>query len=699
MIRTKLSYKILLGALLLVVTVSVAMTAVVSVLVIRQNKQVVHRSLEKALGITRDSVLGRQASLSGAIAHMTTANKLGDSVQFLKEYADSDLSLIGDSYTHIAGAITNAGIVDRLLCVRVYDQKGRLICFFEKLDQQDLRMGFVHKGGFHSRIFKDGDDFDAIPMTRSVSLPHMPAYFNPAAPLSANGGITVARGHISLKTMVPVYANVYNTNTGQDEPKQVGVVLAIKQLEMPFVRQMDRITGMKMNLFVKDQFSAGDVGEYTTVDLGNIPQNTEKEWRLEQQSFFFSDVTLGGSRFFQGLLPFYDGNARVGGLLILQPDTIVKANTRQMVTMISLVALGCVILIVPMAWIAAAGIVRPLAGIVDRLKDIAEGEGDLTTRLEVLSKDEIGQVAQWFNTFIDKIHELIRDVAENADYLDSSSTRLEELSQAMAREAARTSERANSVSAASEEMSASMNTVAGSMKQASGNMLTVSDATGEMTRTIAQISKNTVEARSITNEVVKKTGAASEQIGELGDAANEIGHVVETITDISNQVNLLALNATIEAARAGDAGKGFAVVANEIKELAAQTANASNEIKEKVANIRASTGRTVGQINDVALVVNKVNEIVLIIASAVEEQSVSTRRISDNMRQVTDSIADVNTNVSQGSAVSGEIARDITGVTRAAVEMRRNSETVDTRSKDLSHLAAQLMTLVKKFKI
>lgn len=699
MIRTRLRYKILLGALLLVFTVSVAITAVVSVLVTRQNKQAVHLSLDNALTVIRDSIAEHQASFAAAIQHMAAANKLGDDVKFLGEFADSDLSLTGNSYANIGKAITNAGLVDGLFSVRVYGQDGNLVCFFEKAEDQNRIMGFLHQGTFHSRRFKEGDDYEQIKLTQAPSMAGVSPQFDAPIPTAAGGGFSVAGGHVSLETLVPVYANVYNRETEQTEPKQFGFVRAVEQLEAGFVAQMGRITGMKMNLFVGDRFSAGNFSTYETVDLTQVPERADGAWDLKNQSFFFSDVGLDGSRYFQGLLPIYAGQNRVGGLLILQSDAVVKANTRQMMTMISLVALVCVILVIPLAWLAAARVVNPLVVIVDKLKDIAEGEGDLTTRLEVTSKDEIGQVAGWFNSFIDKIHELIREVAENANRLNRSSSTLEALSRTMADGASKTSERANSVSAASEEMSTSMNTVAGAMEQASGNMATVSGATGEMTQTITEISKNTVDAREITQEVVEKTRTASEQIGELGGAADEIGQVVDVITDISSQVNLLALNATIEAARAGEAGKGFAVVANEIKDLAGQTAGASNQIKEKVANIRASTGRTVEQIDDVSQVVNKVNEIVLIIASAVEEQSATTQSMAENIGQVSEGIEDVNTNISQSSAVSAEIARDISGVTQAATEMTQNSGTVDVRSKELSDLAEKLMTLVKKFKI
>ncbi len=697
----RLRYKILLGALLLVLTVSVAITMVVSVLVIQQNKDSVHSSLAKSLSVIQDLVAERQLAFAGAIQHMGAANKLGADVKFLMEFADSDLSMTGNSYANIGKAITNTGMVEGLRNVRVYSQEGDLVCFFEKTGEGKFLMGFLHRGSFHYRLFQQGDVYDQIKMIQSPSVREvsLPSTFAGPAPGDVTSGFTIAGGQISLETLVPVHANVYSRELEKSVPRQFGFVRAVMPLDQKFVDRMGRITGMQMNFFAGEDFAAGHVNQYEKADLKKIPETTEPGWQIQNQSLYFSEVTLDDTLYYQALLPFYENADRIGSLAVLQSDAIVKANARQMITMISLVALACVLLVIPVAWIASARVVNPLIRIVEKLKDIAEGEGDLTTRLEVTSKDEVGQVAQWFNTFINKIHALIQDVAVNAKTLNQNSTTLKELSETMAAGAEQTSDRANSVSAASEEMSVSMTSVAAAMAQSSASMATISDATGEMTQTITEISKNTTQARQITDQVVEKTRHASDRIGELGTAADEIGQVVETITDISGQVNLLALNATIEAARAGEAGKGFAVVANEIKGLASQTANASHDIKEKVINIRNSTQKTVAQIDEVSEVVNKVNEIVLIIATAVEEQSTTTRSMADNILQISEGVERINTNISQSNSVSAEIAQDITSVTEAAGEMSKNSTSVDTRSRELSDLAQTLMTLVKKFKI
>ncbi len=368
-----------------------------------------------------------------------------------------------------------------------------------------------------------------------------------------------------------------------------------------------------------------------------------------------------------------------------------KANL--VVTIISVLVAGLII------YLIAISIARPINRVVEGLKDAAEGEGDLTKRLHVKTGDEVGDLAKWFNLFIDKIRESIGEVAENATQLKTSSADLYEISAALSNGADHTTEKAQSVSSASEQMSANMGLIASTMDQASSNINIVASSTEEMSVTISEIAQSAEQARTVTSSAVSHTQSASGQVDELGHAAQEIGKVVEAITEISEQVNLLALNATIEAARAGEAGKGFAVVANEIKELAQQTAKATGEIKRQVSAIQSSTQTTVVQIGNIAEVVNKVNDIVSKIAAAVEEQSTTTKEIAGNVAQASNGIGDINLNVGQSHDVASEIAREIAEVTQAAGDMSNSSSQINLNAEQLANLSTMLINTVGKFKI
>ncbi len=383
----------------------------------------------------------------------------------------------------------------------------------------------------------------------------------------------------------------------------------------------------------------------------------------------------------------------------VKKEEIVSGISGQVVKLALVLIVLLVGSIVVAYFVVYGGIVKPIRRMIVMLKDIAEGEGDLTKRIHDDSGDETEEMANWFNQFIEKVQNIIKDVSRDAASLEQSSKQLNSLSGEMSENASQTSDKSNTVAAAGEEMSSNMQSVAAAMEEASTNINMVAAATEQMSSTINEIAENAEKARQITGNAVRKTNSASNQVEELGRAAREIGKVVEAITDISGQVDLLALNATIEAARAGEAGKGFAVVANEIKELARQTAEATMEIKSRVESIQTTTDGTVHEINDVSDVVGDIDSIVSTIATAVEEQSATTNEIVSNVSQASVGLNEVNENVAQSSTVSTDIAREIAEVNGASSEISVSCDAVNTRSEDLAKLANSLNEMVKKFKV
>lgn len=354
--------------------------------------------------------------------------------------------------------------------------------------------------------------------------------------------------------------------------------------------------------------------------------------------------------------------------------------------------------IISIILLIAFGIVHPLNNVVASLRDIAQGEGDLTRRLEVTTKDEIGELGSGFNQFIEKLQGIIKGVVSNSSQVEGASHNLAKISRDMSVNAKESSERSNAVAAATEEMTTNLNNVAAAMEQSSTNTAMVASAAEEMNATIREIAGNAEQARIISEQAVHKAEIASGKMEELGQAAQAINKVTETITEISEQTNLLALNATIEAARAGEAGKGFAVVANEIKELAKQTATATLDIKEQIAGVQGTAGETIKEIKEIGGVIDSVNALVATISSAVTEQSTATEEIAKNIEQASQGLQEMNENINQSSSVADSIARDIVQVNAASTEISKSSEHIKNSADDMLKMALELSKLVNVFK-
>ncbi|MCW7754049.1 methyl-accepting chemotaxis protein [Desulfobotulus sp. H1] len=394
-----------------------------------------------------------------------------------------------------------------------------------------------------------------------------------------------------------------------------------------------------------------------------------------------------------------EGSDAPWSLAVTVSLTALLADAKNAVRLVVGAGILAVFLIIGIVFGISRIITGPINSMVANLQDIAEGEGDLTRRLNAKSKDELGQLAYWFNAFMDRLQSLIKETAENAKSLDQAANMLTELSSDMSSSARGMSGQADNLAKETNEINGSMGNVAAVMDQSSSNAGMVASATEEMSSTVDEIARNIEKTRSISSQAVSGTTSSIAQVEALSKAALDVGRVVEVITEISEQVNLLALNATIEAARAGEAGKGFAVVANEIKDLARQTASATFEIKDKISNMQNNTEGVAAGIQDVSAVITSMNEIITTIASAVEEQSSATREIASNISDVSSGIQNVNRHISKSADAISRVSGDILLVNQAASEMTESSGKVKDRAEALLSISGKLNTVVRTFKV
>jgi methyl-accepting chemotaxis protein len=313
-------------------------------------------------------------------------------------------------------------------------------------------------------------------------------------------------------------------------------------------------------------------------------------------------------------------------------------------------------------------VIAPLQESSSVLAKIAQS--DLTARVQgnyrgdhARLKEDIGRMAQ-------DLHDSIRSFSQNTQTVASSAEQLTAVSHQMAGNAEETATQANVVASASDEVSRNVTAVAAGAEQ--------------MQASIREIAKNANEAARVARNAVSAAHTTNETVNKLGDSSQEIGKVIKVITSIAQQTNLLALNATIEAARAGEAGKGFAVVANEVKELAKQTAKATEEIGGKIEAIQTDTKEAVKAIGDIGAIINQINDISNSIASAVEEQTVTTNEIGRS--------------VNEAAKGTNAIASNISGVAEAAKSTTKGATETQRAAAELSRMAAQLQSVVSKYR-
>jgi methyl-accepting chemotaxis protein len=369
--------------------------------------------------------------------------------------------------------------------------------------------------------------------------------------------------------------------------------------------------------------------------------------------------------------PFAVSAGQQWSLVVEIPESAILAHAHSLRTTILVGALVTMLVAAAACFVVAGRVVAPLDALRVRMEEIADGDGDLTARVDEARRDEIGKLGAAFNRFVIKVAETVGGIGRASGALADVSAGMSGVSGRLAESADRSAAQTQQVSAAADQVSRNVQTVAAGAE--------------EMGASIREIANNANDAARIAGEAVALVQDTNATVGQLGDSSRAIGDVVRVITSIAEQTNLLALNATIEAARAGEAGKGFAVVASEVKELAQETATATEDIVRRIEAIQNDTTGAVAAIARIDAVIAQISDYQTTIASAVEEQTATTNEMSRS--------------VSEAAQGTGSIAQSIGMISTVNAETGSDAASARAAAEGLATITTELSRLVGQFKV
>lgn len=330
-------------------------------------------------------------------------------------------------------------------------------------------------------------------------------------------------------------------------------------------------------------------------------------------------------------------------------------------------------------------IIKPIQRISDNLADLASGEGDLTARLPVSGKDEIGELAQRFNSFLEKLHGLVKHIKEGAEKVDGASSELSNIAETN-RSAMQTQNMSlDMVVSAVHEMSTAIREVAENTNN-----------TADQARNANQRSEN---GQATVEQTVNKIQQVASQVNEVSDLVTEVEQQVGSVTSvldvirgIAEQTNLLALNAAIEAARAGEQGRGFAVVADEVRTLASRTQESTTDIQAMLERLQAGVANAAESMRFSAESANST-------VSVANEAGLALNEITQSVSTITEMAVQIAAAVEEQSAVIEDINRNLASISEQSVTTSDNAERTSNASEQLDVAATALIRDVGSFKL
>ncbi len=367
------------------------------------------------------------------------------------------------------------------------------------------------------------------------------------------------------------------------------------------------------------------------------------------------------------------------------PTQVIEEPIKKVSMMTWLSVLGTSLVLAVIIYFETSTVLKPLNNLVDAMKNVAHGEGDLTQRIRIQREDEVGELAQEFNYFVEQIQEVVRQAAETTEQVNDVASEITDMSFSTQQ---RVSQQLSEVELVATAVTEMVHTVEGISSGAEQTSQSADQADEQV-----QSGQNVVEAATgKIGELSDGVLQASEVVGKLRADSDSINEVLEVIKSIAEQTNLLALNAAIEAARAGEQGRGFAVVADEVRTLASRTQDSTENIQHIIESLQESALRA---------------ESVMTSSRDLAKDGVEqTEQVKVELSGITASVANIRLQAeeialatSQQVTVASDISEKVEHIHSGAKDNNESVELMSARAGQLSEQATKLKQVVSRFKV
>jgi len=443
-----------------------------------------------------------------------------------------------------------------------------------------------------------------------------------------------------------------------DNKLMVGSYVLNDNFELP--DKVKEICGGTATVFMKDvRVSTNVMKADGARAVGTKLKGKAYDAIFKEQRSYRGETEILGTPYFTAYDPIRNAQGEVIGVLYtgVKKSDFFAANDRIKATVIIIAVLFTALMCLFMHFLISIMVTRPIETLVDGIKDIAEGEGDLTKRIVVSSNDEIGVLAEWFNTFITSMEQIIGRIKSIADDMDHATNEVASGSQGLAKATQETAAAVEQVASTIEEITASIKNNAQNADKGS------------------HMAKSMVDMTDVSSEASRELMKA---MGEISTASKKVGDIISTVNEVAFQTNLLALNAAVEAARAGEHGKGFAVVAEEVRALAQRSAEAANQIRNLIQDT-----------------MQKVHA-----GDKIDNRSVeSLTEIITQINELSGTMDEVAASSNEQSSGVDEVNRALTRIDSTTQQNATNVEVLASTSDNLSIEARELAFIVEHFKV